>query len=270
MGHIRELELNTELATCLNDAQAAKTIREANVQHKSTAHSLQQPHLDNMLVLEHEASLQVPISTGAHSSTHITPWSLQPTLLKALQMLSHPSSTQPQAPTKGRSTGFPNKLLWLQEKVNVAMEQLLPKWATMGFWHRELELNTELATCLNDAQAAKTIREANVQHKSTAHSLQQPHLDNMLVLEHEAMATEGWDHDWSLWGGSVDLPPGVWGALLYPPQILTSDIPLSCPAIGLEGRDMVPTSPTPGVLGTSAPQTGWKCQHCSCNQCTHS
>ena len=55
-------------------------------------------------------------------------------------------------------------------------------------------MNTELAACLNDTQAAKTIREAKVQHKSTAHALQKAHLDNMLVLEHEAMATEGWDH----------------------------------------------------------------------------
>ena len=82
----------------------------------------------------------------------------------------------------------------MQEKMNVALEQLLPKGAIMGFWHRELELSTELSACLNDAQAAKTIREAKVQHKSTAHVLQQAHLDNMLVLEHEAMATEGRDH----------------------------------------------------------------------------
>ena len=57
-------------------------------------------------------------------------------------------------------------------------------------------------------------------------------------------------------GCSVDLPTGVWGALLYPPQILTSDIPLAAQLLAIEGRDMVPTSPTPGVLGTSAPQTG--------------
>ena len=79
-----------------------------------------------------------------------------------------------------------------------------------------------------------------------------------------------WNLHWSLWGGSVDLPTGVWEALHYPPQILTSDITLAALLLSIEGRDMVPTSPTPGVFGTSTPQTGGKCQHCSCNQCTHS
>ena len=98
-----------------------------------------------------QMSLQAPIPSGAFSSTHITPQPFQPTLPKTLQMPSHPFLTQPQAPNKGRPTGFPDELLQLQEKMNVALEWLLANRATRGFQCRELELNTEIVAHLNDA-----------------------------------------------------------------------------------------------------------------------
>ena len=52
----------------------------------------------------------------------------------------------------------------------------------------------ELIACLNDTQAAKAIKEAEVCHKNAACALQQAHQDNVLVLEHEAKVAEGQDH----------------------------------------------------------------------------
>ena len=65
--------------------------------------------------------------------------------------------------------------------------------ATMDFCHRELELNTEHAVCLNDAQVAKAIKEAKVCHATTACALQQANRDNVLALECEAKVEEGQD-----------------------------------------------------------------------------
>ena len=63
----------------------------------------------------------------------------------------------------------------------------------MDFCHKELDLNMELTACLNDAQAAKAIKEAEVCHPTTACALQQAHRDSVLVLEHEAKVEEGRD-----------------------------------------------------------------------------
>ena len=57
-----------------------------------------------------------------------------------------------------------------------------------------MELNTELTACLNDAQAAKAIREVKVHHKNAACALQQACWDNKLALKNEAKATEEWDY----------------------------------------------------------------------------
>ena len=84
--------------------------------------------------------LQVPIPTDAHSPPHHSLNILA--LLKTLLMMSFPFVTWPQAATKGSPTGVPNKLLQLQEKMNMALEQLLTNSSTMGFWHKEFELNT--------------------------------------------------------------------------------------------------------------------------------
>ena len=100
----------------------------------------------------------------------------------------------------------------------------------MGFQCRELELNPELIACLNDAQATKAIREAEVCHKNTACALQQDHQDNVLALECEAKVTEEWDHQAfaEAFGAAMQAcPPKSHGALLYPLQILTGDVPLA-------------------------------------------
>ena len=77
----------------------------------------------------------------------------------------------------------------------------------------------ELAACLNDAQAAKTIKETKVHHKNTACALQQNHWDNALVLECEAKAAEGWDNHAfmeALVAAMWACLPKSHGALLYP------------------------------------------------------
>ena len=86
----------------------------------------------------------------------------------------------------------------------MALEQLLTTRATVDSCCKELELNTELAVQLNEAQAVEAIKEAEVCHAATikdaqvhcattACVLQQTHRENMLMLEHKAKAEEGWD-----------------------------------------------------------------------------
>ena len=77
--------------------------------------------------------------------------------------------------------------------MNVALEQLLTNRATMYFCHRELELNVELAACLNDAHATKAIKEAEIHCTTAACVLQQAHRDSVLALEYEVKAEEGQD-----------------------------------------------------------------------------
>ena len=48
--------------------------------------------------------------------------------------------------------------------MNVALEWLLTTRATMDSHHRELELNTKLTMCMNEAQAIEGIKEAEASH----------------------------------------------------------------------------------------------------------
>ena len=92
--------------------------------------------------------------------------------------------------------------------------------ATMGFQCRELELNTELMEHLNDAQAAKVIREVEMYHNNTVCALKQGHWDNMLALECEAKVTE--EQDCPAFAEAFGVQPckllhlSPMGALLYP------------------------------------------------------
>ena len=110
---------------------------------------------------------------------------------------------------------LPDEVLWLQGKMNAALEWLLMTRATMDSHCRELELNTELTMHMNKAQATEAIKEAEVCHAAaikeaklhhttrikeaevwhTTNScvLQQTHKESMLALEHKAIAEEGWD-----------------------------------------------------------------------------
>ena len=63
-------------------------------------------------------------------------------------------------PPRGVPTRLLDKLLLLQEKMITALEQLLTNRAAGDFHHKELDLNTELVACLNEAQAAKAIEQA--------------------------------------------------------------------------------------------------------------
>ena len=53
-----------------------------------------------------------------------------------------------------------DKLLLLQEKMNVALEQLLTNRGTRDLHCKGLDLNVELAAHLNDAQATNAIKQA--------------------------------------------------------------------------------------------------------------
>ena len=69
--------------------------------------------------------------------------------------------------------------------MNVALEQLLANRATRDFCHKVLDLNIELAVCLNDDQATETIKQAKVCCATTACAFQQAHRDSVLALEHK-------------------------------------------------------------------------------------
>ena len=166
--------------------------------------------------------------------------------------------------------------------MNVALGQLLTNRATMGFQCRELELNTELTACLNDAQATEAIREVEVHHKNTACALQETHWNNVLALECEAKVTEEWDCQTFTEAFVVAVqacPPESCWALLYPLQILTGDVPLAA-ILGMSatthlgaiaGRGLVPAPPAPSVLGTPSAAGGWKMPALLLQlKCTHS
>ena len=98
--------------------------------------------------------------------------------------------------------------------MNVALEVLLINRATRDFHHKELDLNVELVVCLNDAQAAEAIKQAVVHHATTDYVFQQAHRDRVLVLEHDAKAEEGWDHQAFMEAFGVAIsacPPKMWG-----------------------------------------------------------
>ena len=81
--------------------------------------------------------------------------------------------SQHQTPPRVRLAGLTNELLRLQERMNAALEQLLAARATMDSHHKGLELNAEIMMCLNEAQAIKAIKEAEVCHATTACILKQ-------------------------------------------------------------------------------------------------
>ena len=112
----------------------------------------------------------------------------------------------------------------------MALEQLPTHRATIDFCHRELDLNVELAVCLNDAQAAEAIKEAKVCHATTACALQQAHRDSVLVLKCKVKAEEGQNCQafMKACGAAIQAClPKTQGMLLYPLQLLTSDVSLA-------------------------------------------
>ena len=136
------------------------------------------------------------VSAGGHSSQHpqLHPYHSSAAPANPAKDITggkHPLVTQLQGPSKGGPASFADKLLHLQQKMNMALEQLLTNRATMDFHHRELELNMELAVCLNDTQATEAIKEDKVHHTTAACALQQAQRDGVLVLECEVKVEEG-------------------------------------------------------------------------------
>ena len=133
-------------------------------------------------------------------------------------------------------------------EMNAALEQLLMTKATMDSCWRELALNTDIAMCQNEVQAAKAIREAEMYQKEAEFhcaatikeaeachaihdcALQQSHKESILELEHEAIAEEGQNH-WVFMEacGAVlwVYPPKACWVLMYPLLLLTGNMELA-------------------------------------------
>ena len=165
----------------------------------------------------------------------------------------------------------------------MALEQLLTTRATTDSCCKELELNAELVVHLNEAQAVKaikeadvhhaaTIKEAEVHHTTTVCALQQTHREYMLMLECQVKAEEGWDcQDFvEVFGVALQAClPKTCGALMYPLQLLTGDV-LSATILGMLATaqkwavadgGQTPAASIPNVSEMPAPQAGakWWC-----------
>ena len=79
-----------------------------------------------------------------------------------------------------------DKCLLLQEKMNMALEQLLTVRSSRDLCYKELDLNMKLAAHLNKVQTTKVIRQAKSYGTTMAYTLQKAHLESILVLEHQA------------------------------------------------------------------------------------
>ena len=121
--------------------------------------------------------------------------------------------------------------------MNVALEQLLTTRASRDLHSKELDLNTKLLVCLNEVQATKAIKQATeaigqtkVYHATTAYTLQQVHQGSVLELECQVMVEERWVCQAFMEAFGVVMQaylPKNQRALLYPLQLLTSDMPLT-------------------------------------------
>ena len=147
----------------------------------------------------------------------------------------------------------------------------------MDFCCRVLELNAELVACLNDAQFAEAIKEAEVCHASTVCTLQQAHRDSVLMLECEVKAEEGQNFQTFMEAFGVVMQsclPKTHGAPMYPLQLLTGDQLLAAiPGMlataqlwAVADRGPALAASIPSVLVTLAPQVGATCQCCSSDQ----
>ena len=99
-----------------------------------------------------------------------------------------------------------DKLLLLQDKMNMTLDQLLAVRASRGLCHKELDLNVELVAHLNEAQATEAIRQAKVHCTITAYTLQQVHKDSIIAMECQAMAEERQAHQALMEAFGVAIP----------------------------------------------------------------
>ena len=129
----------------------------------------------------------------------------------------------------------------------------------------------ELAACLNEAQATKAIKEAEMHHTMTACALQQANRDSVLTLECQMKAEERQDCQafMEAFGMAIQAcSPKNQGTLLYTLQLLTGNVPLAA-LLGMSATTQqlavvdggpAPASSIPSVLEMPVPQTGTKCQ----------
>ena len=146
--------------------------------------------------------------------------------------------------------------------MNAILEQLLTVRSSRDLCHKELDLNAELAACLNEVQNAKLIREAKVHCTTTAYTLQQVHKESVLVLEGQ-VGEEGQvcQAFMGAFGAAIGAClPENWGALLYPIQLLTGNVPLATLLVISAITQLWPMAYR--VLAPAAPaQECWRCQH---------
>ena len=145
----------------------------------------------------------------------------------------------------------------------MALEELLMTKAVLNSCQRELVWNTNITTCQNETQAAKAIKEAEVQHVAAireaesqcaatirevethcevtikeveachateAYTLGQSHKESMLRLEHAGLEEEGHHCQAFMEACSAALwacPIVVHGVLMYPLELLSGNVPLA-------------------------------------------
>ena len=166
---------------------------------------------------------QTPLHGWPHQ---VTP----PASLMALYPLLQP--TMPKTPEAVSIYIFPprviqatllDKLLLLQEKMNVALEQLLTVRPSRDLCCiRSWTVNMKLAVCLNKVQTAEAIRQAKLHGTTMAYTLQKAHQESVLALEHQAVEEERWAHQafMETFGvAMVSCSPKRHGAFLYPLQL---------------------------------------------------
>ena len=161
--------------------------------------------------------------------------------------------------------------------MNATLEQLLAVRSSRDLCSRGLDLNMELVTHLNKVQTAEAIRQVKVHGATTAYALQQVHKESVLalecqVMEEERCACQAFMEAFRVAMGSY--LPENWGALLYPIQVLTSNMPLAA-LLGLLDNaqlwvmvdgELASTAPIPRVQEMPAPPTGTQCWHHSLDQ----
>ena len=115
--------------------------------------------------------------------------------------------------------------------MNMTLEQLLTTRVSRDLCCKELDLNAEVAAHLNKVQATEAIRQAKVHCTTTTYTFQQAHQESVLELECQMMAEERQVCQAFMEAFMVTIQacsPNNWGALLYPLQLLTCDVPLAC------------------------------------------
>ena len=119
---------------------------------------------------------------------------------------------------------------------------------------------------------AAAIKEAEVCHTTATCILQQTHRENMLMLQCKAKAEDGWDHKAfvEVFGAALQAcPPKTHGTLMYPLQLLASDVPLATilermattQLQAVADKEPMLVAPIPSASQMPAPQEGGKCWH---------